>query len=240
MSWQKGTGKGAVGIYFPKKQGFATTPIEAVGMFIIDKLEELLPSIKWGDDEIPIKYNWVSPQTPKSVIDSPAIALSIDLVEMGKLGQFLETNDSTSIVAGGLYELRIMFVIISPNTKIRDALENLLDRKLMVFINTTNDHPIQFIRKDEFGWERGFNQSQQNVYTVLYQNETDMEFVKTVEYRGSILQDFIDPDNTSNIWLGVIGSISGTYEESSISEVKSFKIMGGSHISLRITYQPGI
>lgn len=240
MSWQNGTARGSVGIYFPRKQGFVTTPIEAVGMFIIDKLEELLPSIKWGDDELPIRYTWFSPQTPKSVIDSPAIALSIDLAEIGKLSQFLVASDNSSLVAGGLYELRIMFVILSPNTKIRDALENMLDRKLMVFINTTSGHPIQYLEKDEFGWERGFNQAQQNVYTVLYQNDTDMEFVKTVEYRGAILQDFVDPDDTSNVWMGVIGSISGTYEESSTSEVKTFKIMGGNHISLRITYQPGV
>lgn len=240
MSWQNGTAQGSVGIYFPKKQGFVSTPVEGIGMFIIDKLEEILPSINWGGNSLPIRYSWLSPQTPKATVDSPAVALAVDLSEIGKLGQFLVTKDGNSLVPGGMYDLRITFVILSPNTKIRDAIENMLDRKLMTLINTTSNHPIQYLAKDDFGWDRGFNQSQQNVYTVLYQNETDMEFVKTVEYYGAILQDFVDPDDTTNIWYGVIGSISGSYEESNTSAFQKFKLIGGSHISLRVNYIAGV
>ena len=234
MSWLNGVGCGAVGIYFPRKKGFATTPAEAIGMFLIDVLESQFPYAKWGSNNIPIKYNWFSDQSPKMSIDSPAVSLIVDLTDSPKLGEYLPTSDG-GMVMGNMYKMQVTFVIIAQNTKLRTYIINQLDRVLKREIIGQSYHPILDFRKDDFGWERGFNQSQQNVYTVLFQNESDMEFVQTIEYIGYILQDYVDADSSEEVFNGIIGSISGN-----INTDTEFRIAGGSHFSLRITYIPDV
>jgi hypothetical protein len=238
MSFEKPSVIGTVPPYVSATDGIVEMTVDALGMWILERLKSKLPSLKTKNGSEVIYYSWYydqKPGNPQSLLKSPAVAIDIMLTSELRLGDIIGDGIG-GFVPGGVRTARISVAIIANSARYASSLDALIAQQ-MDLMSGDIDSPVMYCQRTSYADDRGFTGSERFLANTLWQNMNETVFVRMSTFFMGLVEQFrTGLPELDDSWTGVSGS---SATETTVDDI----VISGyptAHRSLRITFTPNI